>query len=272
MPFGSGDRETLGRIAKDIKEIGESLAALKQQVADQQRMIDQARQDATAAINNGLAEIRAVAREALTRTNDTTSGHLAKVGSELVAIRGAVSQLDTRLRETPAPAPEATPAEDEPAPEPEPQPVEQPTPVPTPTPQSHDEPPAEPDPDILRAAAGIAHATVEAHRDTWAILIQVAGNEQHFHIPGKVEDHDGFVSVRFSGPSLVAAITSLDRVHRTAPSPVTRAIADHIHGKITAAVQEITDNPHRGDGDGKPVRIVIDDRPAHAEPATTDHP
>jgi hypothetical protein len=80
----------------------------------------------------------------------------------------------------------------------------------------------------------------------------------------RVEDHDGFVSVRFSGPSLVAAITSLDRVRRTAPSPVTRAIAAHIHNKITTAVQEIIDNPHQGDGDGTPVRIVIDDRPARA--------
>jgi hypothetical protein len=255
VPFGSGDRETLGRIAEQLGEISKDLAALKQQVNDQQHMIDQACQDATRAISSGLAEVREVARRALDRTSDVATGHLANIGSELLAIRGALGQLDTRLRETPAPTPEVQAAREEPA-EPEPQPVKQPTPEPTPEPASG------PDPDILRAAAGIAHATVEAHRDTWAFLIQTAGREQHFHIPGKVHDDDGFVQVRFSGPSLVAAITSLDHVAHNADSPVTRAIADHIHQKITTAVQEIIDRPHRGHGDGTPVRIVIDDRAA----------
>ncbi|GAA2194430.1 hypothetical protein [Streptomyces bangladeshensis] len=106
---------------------------------------------------------------------------------------------------------------------------------------------------------------MEAHRDTWAFLIQVAGNEQHFHIPGKVEDHDGFVSVRFSGPSLVAALTSLTYVIGTTGNPVTRAIADHIRLKIIASVQAITGDPGR-DGDGTPLRIVIDDRAAPEQP------
>ena len=268
MPFGSADRETLGRIAKQVGEISKDLAALKQQVNDQQHMIDQARRDANTAISSGLAEVREVARQALGRTSDVATGHLANIGSELLTIRSAIGQLETRLRETPAPTPEVKTAREEPA-EPEPRPVEQPTPEPTPEPELHAEPASEPDPGILRAAAGISDATVEAHRDTWAFLIQVAGNEQHFHIPGRVEDHDGFVSVRFSGPSLVAAITSLDRVHRTAPNPVTRAIAALIHGKITTAVQEIIDRPHRGD-DGKPVRIVIDNRAAR--PQLDDEP
>ena len=262
MPFGSSDRARLGRIEDQLGAIVESLAAVKQQVADQQHMIDQARRDATNAITSGLAEIRAVAREALARTSDVATGHLANIGSELIAIRGTIGQLDSRLRETPTPTPEVKTAPEEPTAGPEPQPIEQPTLEPAPEPEPHLEPASGPDPDILRAAAGIAHATVEAHRDTWAFLIQTAGREQHFHIPGKVEDHEGFVSVRFSGPSLVAAITSLDHVHHTADSPVTRAIATHIHGKITTAVQEIIDRPHRGDGDGTPVRIVIDDRAA----------
>jgi hypothetical protein len=260
VPFGSSDRARLQRIENQLGEIVEGLAALKQQVNDQQHMIDQARQDATKAISSGLAEVREVARRALDRTSEAATGHLANIGSELIAIRGTISQLDTQLRETPAPTPEVQAAPEEPA-DPEPQPAEQPTPEPTPEPAPTLEPASGPDPDILRAAAGIAHATVEAHRDTWAFLIQTAGSEQHFHIPGRVEDHEGFVSVRFSGPSLVAAITSLDHVAHNANSPVTRAIADHIHGKITAAVQEIIDRPGR-DGDGTPVRIVIDDRAA----------
>ncbi|MGV4890742.1 hypothetical protein ACSR0Z_29985 (plasmid) [Streptomyces viridosporus] len=265
MPFGSADRAQLQQITKQLVDLATDLAAVKQQVADQQHAIDQARQDATNAITSGLAEVRAVARDALARTNDVATGHLANIGSELVAIRGAIDQLDSRLREASAPAQEGKAAPEKPASDSEPQPVEQSTPEPVPEPEPDVEPASGPDPDILRAAAGIAHATVEAHRDTWAFLIQVAGNEQHFHIPGRVEDHDGFVSVRFSGPSLVAAITSLAHVTHTADSPVTRAIAAHIHGKITVAVQAIIDNPSR-DGDGTPVRIVIDDRAATDEP------
>jgi hypothetical protein len=49
---------------------------------------------------------------------------------------------------------------------------------------------------------------------------------------------------------------------------VTRAIADRIRQKITAAVQEIISKPSRG-GDGTPVRIVIDDR---AGPPETEEP
>ncbi|OIJ84923.1 hypothetical protein BIV25_45400 [Streptomyces sp. MUSC 14] len=116
--------------------------------------------------------------------------------SAAIAIRGSITQLDNQLRahaDRAPPAPEATSA---PSPEAEPEPIPEPTPPPDPGPaapqpeseaevEPADDP--EPDPIILRAAAGIAHATIEAHRGTWAFLIQVAGNEQHFHIPGKVE-------------------------------------------------------------------------------------
>lgn len=258
MPFGSADRAVLAEIARQIKEIGESLAALKQQAADQQDAINQIRQDATAAINTGLAEIRSVARDAMTRTTDLVTGPLTHINSEIVAIRGTLGHIEGQLR---------TPA-DQPAPEPEtplvaqsepPRPAPEPEPTPEPAPESAAE--TSPDPSVLQAAAGIAHATIEAHRDTWAFLIQTAGNEQHFHIPGKVDDHDGFVSVRFSGPSLVAAITSLDHIAHTAANPVTQAIARHIGQKIVTAVEEILTSP-ANDGDGKPVRIVIDDRAA----------
>lgn len=219
MPFGSADRAQLQKIINQLGKLATDLAALKQQVADQQHAIDQARLDANTAISTGLAEVRS-----------------------------AVTSLDRQITAQAATQPTA--------PEPEPAPAES-----EPEPQQEAEPAAEPDPDILRAAAGIAHATLEAHRDTWAILIQIAGNEKHFHIPGRVKDHNGFVKVRFSGPSIVAAITSLGRISHTDPNLNTRAIAHHIHGKITAAVQTIIDNPHHKDG--KPIRIVIDDRPAH---------
>ncbi|WEO92960.1 hypothetical protein A6P39_002005 [Streptomyces sp. FXJ1.172] len=271
MPFGNADRESIRQISHQLTQITADLAAIRQQVSDQQHTIDQIRQDTTASITTGLAEIRAVARDAMARSNDITTGPLASIGSELVAIRGTIAQVDSQLRAQAASTP-AVPETDIP---PEPEPAADPSPPTQPEPaacEPHSEAeapgPAEPDPDILRAAAGVAHATVEAHRDTWAFLIQVAGNEQHFHIPGKVEDHDGFVSVRFSGPSLEAAITSLGQLAETTGNPVTRAIADHIRQKITAAVQEIISKPNRG-GDGTPVRIVIDDR---AAPPETEEP
>jgi hypothetical protein len=272
VPFGSADRAQLQRICEQLGQLSTDFAAVKQQVADQQHTIDEIRRDTTAAITTGLADIRAVARDALTRTHETLTGPLATIGNELVAVRGTIAQIDSKLMTQPAGAPPAadTYTPPRPAPEPEPQPAPEPAAQADPRPAAPEPQPAagaeaddriEPDPLILRAAAGVAHATIEAHRDTWAFLIQIAGNEQHFHIPGKVEDHDGFVSVRFSGPSLVAAITSLTHVIDTTGNPVTRAIADHIRLKTIASVRAIIDNPGR-DGDGTPLRIVIDDRAA----------
>lgn len=275
--FGNDNGDLLRQINNQLGQMLADLAAVKQQVTDQQHTIDMIRQDTAAAITTGLAEIRSVAREALARTNDAVAGSSANIGSignELVAIRGAINSLDTQLRTQAVPPPTA----DADAP-PEPDPTTEPAghheniadtrPEPAPAGRHENNPPAEtteqqpdspePDPDILRAAAGIAHATVQAHRDTWAFLIQTAGNEQHFHIPGKVEDDDGFVSARFSGPSLVAAITSLARVVGDTGNPVTKAIAAHIQAKITAAVRDVMTNPHSGSG-ADPIRIAIDDR------------
>lgn len=256
---GNDSSDLLRQILEQLIKTGEGLAALKQQVADQQHAIDQTRQDTTAAINTGLAEIRSVARDGISRGQEIVTGPLASIGSELVAIRSGIAQLDGRLKE-PAPS-EPAPTTDtaaEPAPKPQAEPAPHNIEAAKPEPAPEQAAPA-PNPAILRAAAGIAHANIEAHRDTWAFLIQAAGHEQHFHIPGKVDAHKGFVNVRVSGPSLVAAITSLNQVTHTAESPVTQAIADHIHGKITDAVKAIIDNPRTG-GDGTPVRIVIDDR------------
>lgn len=268
MPFNGADRSQLHQLAEQLTRIQADLAALKQHAADQQHALDQTRQDTTAAITTGLAEIRAVARDGIARSQDITNGPLANIGNELVAIRGSITHLDVQLkaqaiREPAPPADDPTPLELEAAPAPEPEPEAGPAMKPEPGPDP--EPPTPtPDPAILRAAAGIAHATIQAHRDTWAFLVQTAGNEQHFHIPGKVKDDNGFVSARISGPSIVAAITSLERVARTAPNPVTQAIAEHIHDKVTSAVQAIIDRP-RTTGDGAPVRIVIDDQAQASE-------
>ncbi|MGW5126464.1 hypothetical protein ACWEQ7_20905 [Streptomyces sp. NPDC004069] len=51
------------------------------------------------------------------------------------------------------------------------------------------------------------------------------------------------MNVRVSGPSIVAALTRLDEVSRTDPSLVTRAIAGHLHKRLTETVEEITRNP-----------------------------
>ena len=63
----------------------------------------------------------------------------------------------------------------------------------------------------------------------------------------------------------MAALTRLARVSAETDNPVTRAVADQIRHKITAVVHEVVDNP-RADGDGAPVRIVVDDRPARPAP------
>jgi hypothetical protein len=262
--FGNDNADLLRQILGQLGRVGEDLSALKQQLTDQQHAIDQIRQDATAAINTGLTENRAVVRDGLAGINERFSDPLTHIGAELGAIRTDISQLDTQLQTRPEPEPpapaEIAPADLHPAP-----PAEQPAPAPEPSAQPQ---PPEPAADTLRAAAGIAHATIEAHRDTWAFLVQVAGNEKHFHIPGEVKDEGGFVSVRLSGPSLVAAITSLDHVTHTADNPVTQAIAHHIHGKITAAVKAIIERP-RINGDGTPVRITIDDQ-AQADDIQTE--
>ncbi|GED89348.1 hypothetical protein [Streptomyces sp. 6-11-2] len=271
MPFGSGDRAQVQRIIDQLGNLATDLAAVKQQVADQQHTIDQIRRDTTAAITNGLAEIRAVARDALARTNDIVTGPVASIGGELVTIRSAITQLDNQIRtqtaNTPTPADTADPPEPETTPAPEPE--TPPEPAPTVEPQSAPEPPQpsdEPDTETLRAAAGISTATLHAHRDTWEFIVKHAGTDQHFHLPAEVQDAAGTILAKVSGPSLVAALTSLHRVSHTADDAGTRAIAAHLHERLVETVQEIVTRPHRGDG-AEAVRIVIDDR---AAPTDTD--
>ena len=257
MPFGSADRELLRQVSNQLSQLTADLAALKQQAADQQHAIDQTRQDTNAAITTGLAEIRAVARDGLARTNEIATGPLSSIGNELVAIRGAITQLGNQVLQA------VTPPTPEPATEPEvydytpPDPT--PQPLTEPEPETAPQPPNDDDLAILRAAAGISAATLHAHRDTWEFLVKHAGSAQHFHLPGATVINDGAVEVAVSGPTLVATLTSLATVSRTAAGPGTAAIASHLHARLTETVEEIATRPHRGDG-AEPVRIVIDDR------------
>lgn len=251
--FGNSDRELLHQI---LRELGE----LRQQVTSQQHAFDQARQDTTASITTGLAEIRAVARDGLTRTNEIVTGPLASIGNELVAIRGAVGQLDGQLRTAAAAAPPAA-QEREPDPAPESAPVEDRAPEPEPEIRAEERQPT--DTDLLQAAAGISAAQLQMHRDTWSFLVEHAAGDRHFRVPGAVSENQGAVTVHVSGPSLVAALTSLDQVSRTAQDPGTRAIAGHLGQRLTDTVEEIITRPHRGDG-ADAVKIVIDDRAATA--------
>ncbi|MER6076312.1 hypothetical protein ABT187_47910 [Streptomyces sp. NPDC001817] len=104
------------------------------------------------------------------------------------------------------------------------------------------------------------------HRDTWAFLVEHAAGDRHFHVPGVVDEQEGFVTVHVSGPSIVAALTSLDRVSRTDDDPGTRAIAEHLYQRFADTVQEIIKHLHRGQ-EATAVKIVIDDR---AKPATDE--
>jgi hypothetical protein len=234
--FGNGDRELLHQI---LRELGE----LRERVTGQQHAIDQTRQDTTAAITTGLTEIRAVVRDGLARGSETIGAPLANIGTELVSIRASINDLARAVQQS-APAPQPEPEVDDPKPE---------------APEER-----QLDTGLLKAAAGISYANLQAHRDTWAFLVKHASSDPHFHIPGEVKDAADTANVRISGPSIVAALIRLDEVSRTAPNPVTRAIAEHLHDRLTDTVREIIDKPHRGDG-ADPVRIVIDDR-AKPEP------
>ena len=235
--FGKDNGELLHQI---LRELGE----LRERVTGQQHSIDQIRSDTTATINTGLAENRAVIRDGLNRHQETIGDPLARISTELVSIRASINDLG---RSTPAAAP-TEPATDL-------------------TGMDDRSPEADVNDDLLRAAAGISRAKLQAHRDTWAFLVEHAIRDRHFRIPGEVEDTGGSVTVYVSGPSLVAAVTSLQDVSRSSDSAVTRAIAGHLHQRLTETVQAIISNPHRGDGAGE-VEIVIDDR---AKPAEADH-
>ncbi|MFE0059378.1 hypothetical protein ACFWZ5_25160, partial [Streptomyces sp. NPDC059003] len=167
-----------------LHQVLTELAVLSQRVTDQQHAADQARQDATAAVTTGLAEIRAVVRDGLARGNDTIRDPLTSINTELVAVRAALNSL-TRDRSSAEPAQPVQPVHADPVP-------------------AGDEPSRRDSPDgehreLLRKAAGISAATLQAHRDTWAFIVEHAGGDRHFHIPGHVTEHAGTVTVDVSG-------------------------------------------------------------------------
>ncbi|MEL3944187.1 MULTISPECIES: hypothetical protein [Streptomyces] len=244
-------------MTEHLNRIRVDLAELRQRVDDQRHAVDQARQDANAAITTGLAEIRAVVRDGLNRGHDQLHDPLATLGTELVAIRAALNDIG-RGRPGAAGSP---PAHEEPPSVAEGSGRKEGERV------RHDEPDHD-HLDLLRKAAGISTARLTVHRDTWAFLVEHAGQDRHFHIPGAVTENQGTVAVDVSGLSLVAALTSLRGVER-APGvdPGTAAIARHLYERVADTVRSLTASPHPG---AEPVHIVIDDRAA--PPTDEDRP
>lgn len=273
MPFFNSD---------DLQQLAKAIAAMSQQLTAQQRHLDQLQQgtsvsltetravvrDSLATITTDLASIRSalqlertsgeaaadhlndareVARRALAEQRDLNAATMA---ATVAAIRADVEQFirpapeaPTEAASAPTVAPEAA-AED----------------------KGHGE--------LLKAAAGISAAKLTAHRDTWAFLVEHAGQDRHFHIPGDITADGGTVTVDVSGRSLVAALTSLQAVHAaTGADPGTAAIAEHLYDRIKKTVNAVAAEPHTGNG-AEPVTIVIDDRakPDAAQPATGTEP
>lgn len=233
-----GNRDLLHQI---LRELGE----LRQQVTGQQHAIDQIRHDTTAAINTGLTETRAVVRDGLERHREAIGDPLASIGTELVSVRAAINDLARSIPQPQAAPPAVEDSDLEPA---------------------DDQQPKRDPAKLLKGAAGISAAELQMHRDAWAFLVEHAAGDRHFHVPGVVDEEKGLVTVRVSGPSIVAALTSLDRVSRTDADPGTRAIAEHLYTRFADTVQEILKNLHRGE-DATAVKIVIDDR---AKPASDE--
>ncbi|MEU2563855.1 hypothetical protein ABZ626_31675 [Streptomyces longispororuber] len=195
------------------------------------------------ALNRRVSDRQQAADQARRSTEDAVTTGFARVDSELRAVRGALDDLARLSRRAPRPTRE------EPAEKPRTEPRERCAEA------------VETETRTLLRAAGISCATVRAHRDTWAFVVEHASPDRHFRVPGSVVEDGEAVSVRVSGPSLVAALTRLRGVSRTDDDPGTRAIAGHLHERLTQTVRDVVEHPHRGDG-VPPVTIVIDDRVA----------
>ncbi|MCX4615911.1 hypothetical protein OHB25_49260 [Streptomyces mirabilis] len=225
--------------SQQLQGILEQLAALRQQVENQQRSIDRIDTATIAAARDHLNDTREVVRRALGENRDVLIGQLASISSDLATLRANAQRFGeerppeptaaTKLEQSAATDQEADGKEDK-------------------------------HPKLLLAAAGISAAEFRVHRDTWAFLVEHAGHDPHFHIPGGVEEKEGIVKVQVSGPSLVAAFTSLRAVYEAdGADPGTAAIARHVYGRIAKTVKAVAKDAHSGTG-GDPVAIVIDDR------------
>ncbi|WP_262063973.1 hypothetical protein [Streptomyces sp. STR69] len=113
---------------------------------------------------------------------------------------------------------------------------------------------------LLQVAAGISAATIHAHRDTWAFLVEHSSKDRHFRIPGEVKDASDTVLVDLSGPSIVAILATLGDVKDDPDVDLgTRAIAGLVHERIVMAVESIA-GALRSDNRADRVRIDFDDR------------
>jgi hypothetical protein len=123
--------------------------------------------------------------------------------------------------------------------------------------------------DLLSRAAGVAYAELLCHRDTWAFLVEQSSRGEHFRLPVDIDaDDDGRIEVDISGRTLTAAIDALWQTRCSSPTPATGHLAAQIYTRIGDALQEVDDDA--GGGDGRVVRIVIDDRrPGSASGGTT---
>jgi hypothetical protein len=199
-------------VAANLNETRDIVSTELAAVRDTLRGFDRTNGDAAA---GHLSEARDVARRALAEQRDLNAANLV---ATVAAIRDDIEHLTRPAREAPAgavSAPTVAPA----APEAD---------------EDHG--------DLLRAAAGISAATLNVHRDTWAFLVEHAGQDRHFHIPGEVIADGGTVRVDVSGPSLVAALITLRAVH-TAPAadPGTAAIARQLYDRIAGTVNAATE-------------------------------
>lgn len=225
--FGKDNSQQLQGISEQLTQALRELAALRQQVDNQQHAIDRGETVA----RDHLNDTREVVRRALGENRETLIGQLSAISSDLATIRANPRQHGGEpSHETGAEADRPVGSERR----------------------------EDGHPQLLLAAAGISAAELRVHRDTWAFLVEHAGQDRHFHIPGDVHEEGGIVEVKVSGPSLVAALTSLRAVHQASgAAPGTAAIAEHLYQRIADTVQAVGHDPRSG---GDPVTIVIDDR------------
>lgn len=122
-------------------------------------------------------------------------------------------------------------------------------------------------PRLLLAAAGIAHARFDCHRDTWSFLVELAAQREHFRLPDVVEERgSGTLNVDISGRSLIAVLDALWEVRwNRSASAGTRALAERVYGRIDAALDAVeSDQPSSPNYP----HVIVDDRP----PETADGP
>lgn len=105
---------------------------------------------------------------------------------------------------------------------------------------------------LLRSAAGVSAVTLVCHRDTWAFLVEQAGREPHFRVPGKVRAgegetegmDEGMVEVSVSGPSLIAAVTVLARIRDEESADLgSRALAWQLYERIARELRKARPYP-----------------------------